>query len=91
MKIHFNGIGNFSLNGFPERFLAIYFGMGLMLEMPKNENNSVDIGHVRFTKIGKELATICGSKPVDGFFDYVVDRWKKYNARPQAGIRITKE
>ena len=37
--IHFNGIGNFSLNGFPKRFLAIYFGMGLMLEMPKNENN----------------------------------------------------
>ena len=31
----------------------------------------LDIGKVLLTKSGQELARICGSKPVDGFYDYV--------------------
>ena len=89
--IHFNGVGNFTLNGLSKTFMVTYFGMALLLDMPKNENNSFNIGHVRFTKIGQELRTICDSEPVDGFFDYVMDRWKEYNARPLAEVRIIEE
>ena len=89
--IHFNSVGGFTLNGFPKEFVTLYFGMILLLEMPKNKNNSLDIGQVRFTRIGEELSTICASERVEGFFDYVRERWKKYNAKPGAEIRIVEE
>ena len=89
--IHFNSVGNFSLNGLPKKFMMIYFGKVLLLEMPRDGNNSLDFGHVRFTKVGQELRAICDSEPVDGFFDYVMEQWKKYNARPGAEVRIIEE
>ena len=27
------------------------------------------------TKVGQELAPICGSKPIPEFFDYVIEHW----------------
>jgi len=29
------------------------------------------------TKIGQELAPICGSSPEPDFFEYICDKWKK--------------
>ena len=46
--------------------------------MPKNTGNEIEIGHVLLTKVGQELAPICGSSPVEGFWDYVKEQWKKY-------------
>ena len=43
--------------------------------MPKEEDNSLELGVVLLTKIGLELAPICGSRPVQGFFEYVCERW----------------
>ena len=34
-------------------------------------------GYVRLTKVGQELAAICGSTPDDDFRNYVVTQWKK--------------
>ena len=44
--------------------------------MQNEADNSLELGKVLLTKIGEELAPICGSKPVDGFFDYVREKWK---------------
>ena len=30
------------------------------------------------TKIGQELAPICGSQPVEGFYEYVKEQWKEH-------------
>ena len=46
--------------------------------MPKDTDNQLQIGTVVLTKIGKELAPICGSKPVEGFYEYVKEQWKEY-------------
>ena len=46
--------------------------------MPNDANNDLNIGLTLFTKVGQELALICGSKPVDGFYEYVKGRWKEY-------------
>ena len=35
------------------------------------------------TKIGQELAPICESKPVEGFRDYVMDKWKQHLPKPE--------
>ena len=54
-----------------------YYGTSLCLEVPEYRN-SVEVGKVHLTKIGEELAPICGSKPVDGFYEYVKNRWNQY-------------
>ena len=75
--IQFQVLG-FMWSNFSQRFFADYYGKPLFLDMPKDTGNKLKIGKTRLTKIGQELAPICGSKPVDGFYEYVKDQWKQY-------------
>ncbi len=62
----------------PRRFPVYYYGKSLFLEIPPNSENEIMTGKARFTKIGQELAPICGSKPVEGFYEYVKSQWRQY-------------
>ena len=75
--IQFQVLG-FVWSNFSQRFFADYYGKPLFLDMPKDTGNKLKIGKTRLTKIGQELVPICGSKPVDGFYEYVKDQWKQY-------------
>jgi hypothetical protein len=44
--------------------------------MPKESDNAMVFGTVLLTQVGQELFSICGSQPVDGFFEYIVEKWK---------------
>ena len=83
--IQFNSITNISLSNVPKRFAVLYYGKSLVLEMPKDANNRLGVGMVRLTKIGQEIAPICRSKPVEGFWGYVMDKWKQYLPQPESG------
>lgn len=87
--IQFNNISNFIHLRLPKKVIVSYYGKLLTLEMPKDTDNSLEFGHVRLSKIGQELASICGSKPVDGFWDYVIENWKQYNPKPGAEIKVS--
>ena len=79
----FSGVASFSSTGFPKRFTVTYYGRPLVLEMPQDADNKLIVGKVLLTRIGKELAPICGSKPVEGFWEYVKDQWKQYLPKPE--------
>ena len=87
--IQFNNLTGYSQLQLPKNFAVIYYGRLLSLEMPNDADNTLELGHVLLTKIGQELAPICGSKPVDGFWEYVMDKWKEYKPRPGAEVRIS--
>ena len=81
--IHLESIGlvqfqtlTFRKINLPKTFAVLYYGKPIVLTMPKESDNQLSIGKVLLTKIGQELAPICGSKPVDGFLDYVREKWK---------------
>lgn len=74
--IQLEGALGFQLINLPKDMY--YYGKRLNLDMPEDPNNKLSIGHTLLTKIGKELAPICGSKPVDGFYEYVKKQWKAY-------------
>lgn len=76
--IQFNNIAGFSRLKLPKRFPVFYYGIRLDLEMPNDADNSLDIGRVLLTKVGQELSPICGSRPVNGFLDYVRTKWEQY-------------
>ena len=76
--VQFGRGGDFKRVNLPRRFSVHYYGEPLFLELHKESGNELKIGEIRLTQIGHELAPICGSKPVDGFYDYVKDQWKQY-------------
>lgn len=46
--------------------------------MEENADNKLPIGVVLLSKIGEELANVCAAPEVDGFEDYVKEKWEKY-------------
>ena len=59
------------------------YGTPVFLEMPKDSGDEMKLGEVLLTRIGQELAPICGSKPVDGFLEYVIGKWKDFKYLPK--------
>lgn len=76
--VQLSGLTGFKKIHLPKKFVMFYYGKPLNLEMPKNTDNELDVGKAFFTRIGKDLASICKSKPVEGFYEYVKDKWKQY-------------
>ena len=76
--IRFQSVGSFLKTKLPKTFGIYYYGKVLLLDISHEKDNNLQVGKVLLTKIGKELAPICGSKPVEGFYDYVKDQWKQY-------------
>ena len=59
----------------PKTVLVYYYGNPVVLTMPKESENELDVGKVMLTQAGHELAPICGARQVAGFFEYIYDRW----------------
>ena len=59
----------------PQIVSASYFNRTTQLTFPAEKDNTLKLGSVLLTRAGRQLAPICGSTPVDGFFEYVYDSW----------------
>ena len=82
--VKFEGLAGFVNQRLPKRFTVAYYGRRLTLEVSKDANNRLNLGKAMLTRIGKELAPISGSKPVEGFWEYVKNQWKEYLPKPEA-------
>lgn len=76
--IQFDSIRGFNSIKLPKSILTHYYGRPLRLNLRKDADNELEIGSVILTRIGQELAPICGSTQVDGFWEYVQGKWKDY-------------
>ena len=76
--IQFDGLSGFSKIHLPKIFLIYYYGKPLNLEMSQGIDNKLDVGKALLTRIGQDIAPICKSKPVEGFYEYVKKNWKQY-------------
>jgi hypothetical protein len=81
---HLDAIGliiyNTTMHGFvrlklPKNPAVGYFGQLYILELQKEQDNTLGIGCVLFTQAGQQLARICGSEPVAQFPEHVVELW----------------
>ena len=73
--IQFNHLSGFRLLHLPKAVTVVYYGQPATLSLPKDADNDLEIGHVMLTRAGQQLAHVCESKSVDGFLQYVRDRW----------------
>ena len=76
--IQFRAVSRLVLGLVQEKGVVKHYDQSWILTVGDVHNNNLEIGKALLTKIGQELAPICGSKPVPGFADYVMEQWKKY-------------
>lgn len=87
--IQFNNLSGFSRTGLLKNFMVAYCGEPLNLTMGKEEDNKLSIGKVFLTQVGIELARVCQAPRVEGFVDYVKEKWSQHlpkieNTEPNA-------
>ena len=80
--VQFDNFAGFRRLKLPKIIVLHYYGRPLRLHLPKDTDNNLDVGKVLLTRIGQELAPICGSEPVEGFWEFARDKWKNYLPKP---------
>ena len=75
--IQFNAVSEYTWLKLPKKLAVSYYGTPTVLEFQYEAENQMNLGHVLFTKIGEELAPICGSQPDAEFQEYVLNKWKE--------------
>jgi Protein of unknown function (DUF2806) len=73
--ISFESVSGYARKGFGKYTYAFYYGTPTAIEFAGEANNQMDVGHVLFTSIGKELVSICGSDKNQDFYEYVIKKW----------------
>jgi len=76
--IQFNHLSGFERQGIPKAITVLYRGQPLLLTMENEKDNKLSIGKVILTQVGNELALVCKAPGVDGFIDYVKEKWSKH-------------
>lgn len=76
--IQFGTATGFNRTGIPKKLTVAYGREPLTLTMEKEEGNQLPIGNVLLTQTGRELVSVCQSPIVEGFVDYVKEKWSSY-------------
>lgn len=74
--IRFDSLAGFQMTGLPKLVAANYYGRRVVLTLPKDFGNDLKLGKVLLSRTGQELARVCDARPIDGFFEYVHDKWE---------------
>ena len=73
--IQINTVPGFQLRDLPKRGRVAYHDRSVLLTFPEGKANSLDIGSVIMTPSGRQLSRIVKPAPIDGFFEFIYDRW----------------
>jgi hypothetical protein len=81
--IHLDPHSGFILQNQPKDVTLGYFGKDITLTLPTEPDNILDVGMVFPTRAGIELATVCRAQPVEGFADYIIEKWRSMGLAPK--------
>jgi hypothetical protein len=56
----------------PKIINVSYQGLRFRMELPKQENNQMEVGKVLLSRVGSELVPLVGKNPISGFVEYVI-------------------
>jgi hypothetical protein len=81
--IQFDNITGYVSTKLPKSITLSYYGTPVELTLPDYAQNQLSLGRTLLTRAGQELACVCGSKPVEGFFEFVCKRWESHSLIPK--------
>ena len=73
--VRFEPLTGFQRTGLQQKFVVPYFDGFLLVEGPKEKDNSLSLGKVLLSKVGAEIAGLCQLEEVPGFGDYLIEKW----------------
>ena len=80
--IQINSTSGFQLLDQPRQSTVAYQGRTILLTFPKDAANNLPCGKVIMTPSGTQLSRIVKPDPIDGFYDFVYDKWEKESLVP---------
>lgn len=83
--IRIGGASGFQLYNQPKEIVCAYQGRQVLLRWQNDTDNTIEIGKVLMTPSGTELSRIVQPIPIDGFFEFVYDRWASESLVPARG------
>jgi hypothetical protein len=83
--VRFDPLGGFVRTKLPRTVTVSYYGRTLDLRLAKDDENDLPVGNVMMTRAGLELARVCQTEAVEGFFEYVHDQWAASGLVPKSG------
>ena len=73
--VRFDFFAMMSMTGLPQKITASYRNWLVQLTLPNESENELSVGKVLLTQSGTELFRVVKASVVEGFFDYVYDKW----------------
>ena len=73
--ISFLHTGGIRKGGLRKQIVADYYGSLFIIELPKPDDNNIEIGGVILLPAGEQLAPICGATSIPKFLDYTIEKW----------------
>lgn len=73
--VSLESVSGYVLQKLAKQAYAFYYGRPTAIEFPNDQNNTLQLGHVLLTTVGKELAPICGSRRNEEFYEYIIRKW----------------
>jgi hypothetical protein len=74
--IRFESVSGFIRRGLPRSLGVLYFGTLVGLSFRNDKDNTMELGKVLLSQVGKELSVIAGSQPNPVFLEHVIERWR---------------
>jgi hypothetical protein len=81
--IKFDNLAGFLQMGLPKTITPLYYSRPVNLSFPADADNSLALGRVLLTRAGVQFAPVCGSAPIEGFFDLVYGKWASESLVPK--------
>jgi hypothetical protein len=85
--IKFTEVGGFMHDDLPSKVTVSYYGRSVELTLRNDARNELVLGRVLLTRAGQQLVSVCGSTPVEGFFDFVYTRWAAESLVPKIAAK----
>lgn len=79
--VQINPLG-LSITDQPAEITFAYYGRPVRLRFPKDEGNRLNVGQVMFTPPGEQLSGIVETSPLEGFFEFIYEKWAEESLVP---------
>lgn len=80
---HDGSIGALTPDNWMQRIFVLGYGDSDCAVYSENANGALNVGRLKLSRVGVDIASVCGGDSVPGYFDYVVGEWEKSGARVQ--------
>lgn len=88
--LQFGEFAAYSTHFSQTRKAVLYFGRMLLVEFQSGLPLALPVGHVLLTNAGSELAPFSGATPIDGYFEFVEEKWPGLSLSAGTSYKVTR-